>query len=182
MSFNVENYYNELRTDNAIFSFKGNITADLINDFLETIEDKLVEEEENPRLQKKIYNVLVESLQNLYHHIDELPGEIIDEFGDRFCIFLLSKTDDKYQITTGNFITEEKSEFLKEKIDKINSLSQEEIKEMYKFILNHQKLSAKGGGGLGFVDIAKKTKNKMDYFFHKYKNNYYFYVLNIYIN
>lgn len=182
MSFNVNNYYNELKKENVIFSFKGNITAELIDDFLDTIENKLAKDGENPKLQKRLYNVLVESLQNLYHHIDELPDEIIDEFGHKFCVFVLSKTEDKYKITTGNFITKEKKDFLTEKIDKINSLSQDEIKEMYKFILNHQKLSAKGGGGLGFIDIAKKTKNKMDYYFYKYKNNYYFYVLNIYIN
>ena len=55
---------------------------------------------------------------------------------------------------------------LKDKIDKINSLSQDELKDMYKFILNHQKLTAKGGGGLGLVDIARKTGNKLDYKFH----------------
>ncbi len=182
MSFNVEDYYKDLKKENILFSFMGNITGELVNEFLDTIENKLTEEGENPKLQKKIYNVLVESLQNLYHHIDELPDEIINEFGHKFCIFVLSKNNDKYKITTGNFITEKKVAFLKEKIDKINSLSLEEIKEMYKFILNHQKLSAKGGGGLGFIDIARKTKNKMDYYFHNYKNNYYFYVLNIYIN
>jgi hypothetical protein len=182
MSFNVEDYYNEITKGNVVFSFKGNITGELINNFLDEIEHKLAESEENPKLQKKLYNVLVESLQNLYHHIDELPDEIIDEVGHKFCIFVLSKTNDQYKIVTGNFVTAEKVNFLKEKIDKINSLSPEEVKEMYKFILNHQKLSAKGGGGLGFIDIARKTKNKMDYYFHKYKNNYYFYVLNIFID
>ena len=51
------------------------------------------------------------------------------------------------------------------KIDKINSMSRDELKDMYKFILNHQKLSAKGGGGLGLVDIARKTGNKLEYSF-----------------
>ncbi len=32
------------------------------------------------------------------------------------------------------------------------------LKDMYKFILNHQKLSAKGGGGLGLVDIAQEIR------------------------
>ena len=50
---------------------------------------------------------------------------------------------------------------------------------MYKFILNHQKLSAKGGGGLGLVDIARKTGNKLSYQFQNFNNAYYFFNLDI---
>jgi len=50
---------------------------------------------------------------------------------------------------------------------------------MYKFILNHQRLSAKGGGGLGLVDIARKSGNKLEYQFYSYNDNYSFYSLTI---
>jgi hypothetical protein len=50
---------------------------------------------------------------------------------------------------------------------------------MYKFILNHQRLSAKGGGGLGLVDIARKSGNKLEYQFDQYNDNYFFYSLTI---
>ncbi|NJK86138.1 MAG: hypothetical protein HC906_09370, partial [Bacteroidales bacterium] len=72
-----------------------------------------------------------------------------------------------------------KIKYLKEKIDKINSLTKDELKICIKFILNHQKLSAKGGGGLGLVDIARKTGSKLNYSFFNYNNNYYFFNLEI---
>jgi hypothetical protein len=53
---------------------------------------------------------------------------------------------------------------------------------MYKFILNHQKLSAKGGGGLGLVDIARKTGNKLEYSFENYNNDFYFFNLDILVS
>jgi hypothetical protein len=53
---------------------------------------------------------------------------------------------------------------------------------MYKFILNHQKLTAKGGGGLGLVDIARKTGNKFDYSFHNVNSEYYFFNLDIIVS
>ena len=67
-------------------------------------------------------------------------------------------------------------EKLEEKIKRINSSSHEEIKELYKFILNHQKISQKGGGGLGLVDIARKTGNPLDYSFQKYNDKHSFFV------
>jgi hypothetical protein len=50
---------------------------------------------------------------------------------------------------------------------------------MYKFILNHQKLSAKGGGGLGLVDIARKTGNKLKYNFEAVSDDYFFFSLDV---
>ena len=53
---------------------------------------------------------------------------------------------------------------------------------MYKFILNHQKLSDKGGGGLGLVDIARKTGNKLNYNFENFNNDFQFFVLEVIIS
>jgi hypothetical protein len=93
----------------------------------------------------------------------------------------VSRHDDTYKITTGNFISREKVDILRTKIDKINSMGRDELKDMYKFILNHQRLSEKGGGGLGLVDIARKTGNKLEYTFEKYNDNYYFFNLDAFV-
>lgn len=182
MGFNIDDYYNELTGDNVLLAYKGSITTDFINNVLDTVEAKLQDFDEISKIRKKVYNVLVESLQNLYHHIDELPDKFKDEYDIKFGILVISKENSVYKISTGNFIRSEKIKYLKDKIDKINSLSKEELKDMYKFILNHQKLSAKGGGGLGLVDIARKTGNKLNYMFQSFNNEFYFYTLEIFVS
>ena len=162
-------------------SFKGNISSELISNVLEVVESKMDEYNESSKIRKKVYNVLVESLQNLYHHIEELPNEMREEFESKFGILMVSRVEDRYKITTGNFITHDKVDVLRNKIDKINSMGKEELKDMYKFILNHQRLSEKGGGGLGLVDIARKTGNKLDYTFEKFDDLYYFFNLDVFI-
>lgn len=177
MGFNVKEYYDNISKGNILLAYKGSITSELINDVLETVEKKLEEVNELSKTRKKLYNVLVESMQNLYHHIEESHEGIKEELDPKFGLLVIEKEDGVYKVTTGNFINSTKIKFLKEKIDKINSLSKDELKDMYKFILNHQKLSAKGGGGLGLVDIARKTGSKLEYIFHNYDNNYYFFNL-----
>ncbi len=166
----------------VLLAYKGSITAELITNVLEVIESKLDDVNTASAVRKKIYNVLVESLQNLFHHIDDLPDQIKNEFDARFGVLVIAKEDDYYRISTGNFVRTGKVKQLKEKIDKINSLSREELKDMYKFVLNHQKLSAKGGGGLGLIDIAKKTGNKMEYSFYNYNSEFDFFNLNVFIS
>ncbi len=166
----------------VLLAYKGSITTELITNVLEVIESKLQDINTASVVKKKIYNVLVESLQNLFHHIDDLPEQIKDEFDARFGVLVVSKEEDFYRISTGNFVRSGKVKQLKDKINKINSLSREELKDMYKFVLNHQKLSAKGGGGLGLIDIAKKTGNKMEYSFLKYNSEFEFFNLNVFIS
>jgi hypothetical protein len=70
MSFSVENYLKDQSIGDIVLKYKGNIDSDVINHVLDTVEGKMVEVNEQSKLRKKVYNVLVESLQNLYHHVD----------------------------------------------------------------------------------------------------------------
>jgi hypothetical protein len=182
MSFNVENYFSEKPDSNIILFYKGNVDSDVINHVLDSVEDKMVAMNEQSRLRKKVYNVLVESLQNLYHHVDKVPHDFEDQTAERFGMLAVKKVDNGFRIITGNFVHVDNVEKLEEKIKRINRSSHEEIKELYKFILNHQRISAKGGGGLGLVDISRKTGNKLEYLFRRYDDMYSFFYLDILVN
>jgi hypothetical protein len=182
MSFNIENYLSDQANGNIILFYKGNVDSDVINHVLDTVEDKMVEENEQSKLRKKVYNILVESLQNLYHHVDRVPEDFEDQTSEKFGLLVVKKVNGGYKIITGNFVSSENIEKLEEKIKRINRSSHEEIKELYKFILNHQRISAKGGGGLGLVDIARKTGNKLEYTIKEYNEKFSFFYLDILVN
>jgi hypothetical protein len=182
MSFDVESYFSEKPDGDIILFYKGNVDSDIINQILDTVEDKMMSMNEHSRLRKKVYNVLVESLQNLYHHVDKVPEDFEDQEAEKYGIVALRKVEEGYKVITGNFVHSDNVEKLEEKIRRINRSSHEEIKELYKFILNHQRISAKGGGGLGLVDIARKTGNKLEYTFKEYNPACSFFYLDILVN
>jgi hypothetical protein len=68
---------------------------------------------------------------------------------------------------------------ISDRINQINSLSKEELKALYKLILNNEEFSEKGGGGLGMIDMARKTGTKMEYEFLPVNEKLLFYVLKI---
>ena len=47
------------------------VTSELLTTILSIMESKMDAYEEKPKVKKKVFNVLVECLQNLYHHIDK---------------------------------------------------------------------------------------------------------------
>ena len=166
---------------NILLSFKGDITSDLLTSILQIMESKLETLQEEPKVKKKVYNVLVECLQNLYHHMDE---QQVEEFGSRVraAIFMIGKLDGKYTIITGNYIQNPNIEGLRKKLDHINTLSREELKDYYKQVLDNGMMSEKGGGGLGMIDIARKTGQKLNYNFLTVDDKLSFFTLTINIS
>ena len=61
----------------------------------------------------------------------------------------------------------------------MNYLSAAELKELYKRILNNDEFSSKGGGGLGFIEMARMSGQKLGYDFVKYDESYSFFILEI---
>lgn len=170
MSFDLENLVSDLDIRGAILYFKGNVDSEVISKALDLVEGKLLTTREAPRLRKKVYNVLVESLQNLYHHADSIPKGYHAARPERFGLVLMEKLGRGYRITTCNFVANVRVSELEEKLTRINRSTPEEIKDLYKDILNHQEITAKGLGGLGLLDIARKTGHRIDYRFKKYDN------------
>ena len=159
-------FYDKMERNNILLSFKGDITSELLTSILQIMESKMDNMQEEPKIKKKVYNVLVECLQNLYHHMDEASQETgMGGDKNRSAIFMIGKVDNKYNIITGNYILNENVSGLKKRLDDVNSLTKEELKDYYKQVLNNGEMSLKGGGGLGMIDIARKTGEKLGYSF-----------------
>ncbi len=174
----VFDIYNKMERNNILLSFKGEITSDLLTSILGIMESKMENMQEEPKIRKKVYNVLVECLQNLYHHLDEV-SDLLEADKIRSAIFTIGKVENKYSIITGNYILNENIHGLRKRLDEVNSLSKEELKEYYKRVLNNGEMSLKGGGGLGMIDIARKTGEKLEYNFLEIDNKVSFFTLNI---
>jgi hypothetical protein len=126
--------------------------------------------------------VLVECLQNLYHHVDEAPEEVDVDEKDRYGAVILSRDGSFYRISTGNFVKRERLNSIKDRIDQVNALSDQELKDAYRKILGNSEMTEKGGGGLGMLDIVRKTGNKLEYNFFQVDDDYIFFALDVYIS
>ena len=182
MGFDVNQLHSEICGNKVFFTYVGDIASRQINSILEEVESKLTSVSTNIKVRKKIYNILVESLQNLFHHSEDVPEDLANTLGKRYGMIVIRKEGSVLRLTAGNFVTADQVKYLTEKIEKVNSLSEDGLKDLYKHILNYQKTSSKGGGGLGLIDMARKSKKKLGYQFYPYNENYYFYRLDIFVS
>ena len=181
MGFSLDKWYADKMVGDVVLELSGSITNDLIDKALVEMEEQLNLKQETNQTRKRVFNVFVECLQNLYHHIDVLP-DLTEKIGnDSFGAIILSKDGSSYRISTGNFIRNDRVTFIKDRIDQVNSLSENEVKMLYRDILNNDEFSDKGGGGLGMLDIVRKTGNKLEYYFYPYSDDLVFFTLDFYI-
>jgi len=125
-------------------------------------ELNLEKQEESDRVKRRVFHVMVESLQNITKHASP-AGEISEKEKGRG-IFVVKRGREFYTIITGNLTSNESTKELTEILDKVNSLNKDELNDLYKKqIKNGRKLSDRGGAGLGFIDIVRKTGNPIDY-------------------
>jgi uncharacterized protein YpuA (DUF1002 family) len=73
----------------------------------------------------------------------------------------------------------EEVEKLKTRLDKVNSLSKDELRQFYREILDNNQISKKGGANLGMIDMARKSGEKLDYHFTKVNDQLTFFDLRV---
>lgn len=74
-----------MERENILLSFKGEVTSELLTSVLSIMESKMDYMEESPKTKKKVFNVLVECLQNLYHHIDADDNGVVEKNRSKIC-------------------------------------------------------------------------------------------------
>jgi Family of unknown function (DUF6272) len=176
----IQSYYQKMQSSSIIMSYKGAASNDVLTSILAIAQTNLAEIENKSAIKKRVLTILVEILQNIYHHFEEIEADDLHE--DDSIIFILSRIDDSYVIITGNYVAKGDIAALKNRIDEVNSMNAEQLKEKYREKLNTGTVSAKGGAGLGIIDIARKSGSKLEYSFDEYSPKYSFFSLTVKIS
>lgn len=159
----VYKFHNTLLHQKISLVYEGEVNQDIVKVFTAMTEKNMTESEAGTKATKRLYHVMVECMQNICKHTyDPVTGEI-KKPGEG--IVMLGEKDEGFTLTTGNTIVNDKIESMKATLDELNSLDPDELKLRYKQMIRESTLSEKAGAGLGFIDIIKKTGNKVEYHF-----------------
>jgi hypothetical protein len=158
---------------NLILVYEGEFTQEITKSVLAMAERNMESMGEESNIKRKVFNVMVECLQNIVKHCEENN----ENEKRHTAIFMIGKQKDEYIITSGNPIRNEAVPRLKDKLERINSLDKEGLKSLYKDIIKGSDISDKGGAGLGFVDMARKSGKPLEFDFEPLENGLSFFSL-----
>ncbi|MBK7383726.1 MAG: hypothetical protein IPI81_10370 [Flavobacteriales bacterium] len=180
----VHDLYDELERNCVLLSFKGGLNPELISVILGLVERKLASMENDQRSRKRVFNVVVECLQNLYHHNRQKTStdEPADQVREPQGVVMIAHTATGYSVLTGNFMAGSDVEQLRSHLDRINGLTPDDLRDWYRAKLADGQYSSAGGGGLGMIDIARRSGGKLEYGFVPYDQDNAFFSLNVNVN
>lgn len=167
--------HEQMREHSIILIYEGEFTQEITKSVLAMAERNMDSMGEESNIKRKVFNVMVECLQNIVKHSDDQDSVKRET---NTAIFLLGKQEEAYIIASGNPISNEAVDTVRTRLEEINNLDKEGLKQLYKDIIkNGAGLTDKGGAGLGFVDMARKSGHPLEYSFEKLDSSNSFFCL-----
>lgn len=151
----LENFFESLSGDEMALIYSGHFSDEATARVIELSNAQFKEGDQN-KLQRKTGFLVAECFQNIVRH-----NESTIENG----YFLTRNENGVLYIASGNIISNEMIPELTDNLKHLNSLSKDELKEIYLQTLSNNEMSEKGGAGLGLIEMARKTGNKLNFDF-----------------
>lgn len=161
----------------VIFEYKGEIAFDTIDLLLNRLKKLPGYQAITKSGQKKIYSVIVECVDNIYKH--KIAETLSVKSKKILPYIILTREDDKYIISTGNVVTNDSIQNLRDNLKRINQHDRIGLKSLYAEIVNKDIISDEDGAGLGLITIALKTENKINYEFISINDQYSYFEMKI---
>jgi hypothetical protein len=129
---------------------------------------------------KRVYSIIVECLENMSKHTVRDMGYN----NGKHPYISAGELEDCIIIHAGNPVSNEKTDLLSARINKVNNMSMEGLTDLYEHILNREtKLSENGAGaGLGFILMRLKSGRKIDFSFTRINDSYLLFEIQISVN
>ncbi|MGQ9847910.1 MAG: DUF6272 family protein [Bacteroidales bacterium] len=119
-------------------------------------------------------------MQNIEKH--SLILSSFDSFFAKRGSLMLLENKNFIEIYSGNWVNQEQKSLLIQKKHQLKGKSKEQLRELYKQQLVNGAISSKGGAGLGFIDMARKTNNNIEFYFFDTQSDLNYFITKIIIN
>lgn len=164
----VHTIFRRMFSENLTYAYQGLFTNQVGSGLITLAENLLKIAQGSRRTKKKAFYILVECVQNITRHQEKMEASAEANTG----IFVIQNLDLCYNMTLGNLILNHQIPALKTKLNRVNKLSRDELTAYYKTLLQDSVISEKGGAGLGLIEIARKSGNRIEFIFRPYDKEY----------
>lgn len=155
--------FDQLKHDELCFAYSGNFSDSISTKIIDIARTSIETKGRTAGFKNKVSFLMGECYQNIVRHgINPFDTFSSDE---KWSVFFVRNLYGKYFITSSNRISNSEIPYLRCNLDRVNSMSSEELKELQKQIVMKGKISPKGGAGIGIIMMARKTGQILEYSF-----------------
>lgn len=165
---NLEYILDNCQSEKILFGYNGIISQEFVSEIENVINDALSlhDKDFDKKIARNLFSIAVEQLQNIISyskHNVKKSDNIFESSG--VCIFGYDENKEKYFIKTLNQIQENDKIKVKNKIDMLNSMDDGEKRKLMRELLRSGEHSHDRGAGVGFIEMARRSSEKIEYSF-----------------
>lgn len=170
LSHTIKYFFDQTSGRGSAFCYRGPFIERFTNSILDIAATTSQEKQREPSAHRKVSFMLVECFQNILKHAESVPVEknIWKDDG----MFSFSDNGESFTIDTINLIQSQDADKIAGLVAHVNSLSGEELKQFYLHHLKTNELSSKSGAGLGLIELARKSGQKILHKTQPLNNNF----------
>jgi hypothetical protein len=181
-NFDVHSIYRLMRDNHIQFSYKGPITRDVLASLGDAIKEKMHREDCDARVVRRVFSILIETAHNIFKYSTEQVSSEESPKSTGVGLIGIGKHElDTFVVFSGNIVSSEEADDIRQRLELINSMSREELRKSYSAQLKGGTVSANGGAGLGLYEVARKSERPIDFSFSDLDNGNKFFEMKVYV-
>ncbi|GFK92272.1 hypothetical protein NNJEOMEG_00094 [Fundidesulfovibrio magnetotacticus] len=140
--------------------FNGPFSHSIIDEIGIAVRNHLTAQNLTKAAVLDVFAIFIELAQNVknYNKVRDIPS---DEASS--AIITIARKDGRYAVTSGNVVHREDVAALTETIDSVNSLDAAGLRKLYKEQMRRATPPEALGAGLGILEMARRSTEKMTY-------------------
>jgi hypothetical protein len=172
------NKIKQITSENGVIflTYGGFLSQTLIASMTEALEKEAKSSDINMGVANNIFTVFIELSQNMMNYSKDKEHDQNNPQG----LILVGKNDGEYFVYSQNIVTESDKNKIEPKLCDISKMDRDSIKKLYRELRRSGKESHSKGGGIGFLEIAKRS-SKIEFDFVKIPNGRYNFSFKSYI-
>jgi hypothetical protein len=174
MKFDVREYSKMLDDNRIHLIYSGPIWPDGVDGIAEMLLKRLELEEMPLCASQSVFSIFVEQVNNMLmysadkEHRSTQEGKQVELSKGIFIVGLQDKT---YFIQSGNLVTDLNAELLKKRIDHLNTMDKQELRQFYKQQIHAEDNNPSSkGAGIGLIEIARRASGPIEYKFEQHSD------------
>jgi len=169
MKMDIEQYNEMLDRNNIRVIYSGPIWSDGIDGMAEMMKKRLEFDDVPYSASKSVFSIFVEQINNMMMYSAEKEQKLNDVSASKEItkgVFVLGLQGDTYFVQTGNLVTNNNADILKERIDYLNTLDKKQLRQYHKERLNSENDNPESkGAGIGLIEVARRSASPIEYTF-----------------
>ena len=172
-----------LHKQGVIFAYSGYVTEPVLSGVGEALKQKLTIDDADTKTLRSVFAIFVEQMQNIIRYSAEMQhapplasdANALKEI--RYGILTIGKEGVDYIVCAGNLVRQTDVERLRERLSRIRDMNKDELKALYKEKLRADPEEGSKGAGLGFMEIARRATQPIEFDFVDVDADYSFFAL-----